>query len=110
MSFSNIIKKIFGDKSSRDLKAIRPILDKIKQEMPKVAQMDLDQLRAQIDSVRADIAKATANDQEQIDKLRKDVESLPFDKRQPVWDKIDEHEKKILDILEDQLKIGRAHV
>ena len=65
--------------------------------------MDLDQLRAQIDSVRADIAKATANDQEQIDKLRKDVESLPFDKRQPVWDKIDEHEKKILDILEDQL-------
>ena len=71
--------------------------------MPKVAQMDLDQLRAQIDSVRADIAKATANDQEQIDKLRKDVESLPFDKRQPVWDKIDEHEKKILDILEDQL-------
>ncbi len=30
MSFSNIIKKIFGDKSSRDLKAIRPILDKIK--------------------------------------------------------------------------------
>ncbi len=103
MSFSNIIKKIFGDKSSRDLKAIRPILDKIKQEMPKVAQMDLDQLRAQIDSVRADIAKATANDQEQIDKLRKDVESLPFDKRQPVWDKIDEHEKKILDILEDQL-------
>ncbi len=103
MSFSNIIKKIFGDKSSRDLKAIRPILDKIKQEMPKVAQMDLDQLRAQIDSVRADIAKATANDQEQIDKLRKDVESLPFDKRQPVWDKIDEHEKKILDILEYQL-------
>ena len=103
MSFSNIIKKIFGDKSSRDLKAIRPILDKIKQEMPKVAQMDLDQLRAQIDSVRADIAKATANDQEQIDKLRKDVESLPYDKRQPVWDKIDEHEKKILDILEDQL-------
>ncbi len=103
MSFSNIIKKIFGDKSSRDLKAIRPILDKIKQEMPKVAQMDLDQLRAQIDSVRADIAKATANDQEQIDKLRKDVESLPFDKRQPVWDKIYEHEKKILDILEDQL-------
>ena len=35
MSFSNIIKKIFGDKSSRDLKAIRPILDKIKQEMPR---------------------------------------------------------------------------
>ena len=30
MSFTSFIKKLFGDKSQRDLKAIKPIVDKIK--------------------------------------------------------------------------------
>ena len=46
MSLSSIINTIFGDKSTGDLKALRPVLEKIKAEMPRIAELDLDGLRA----------------------------------------------------------------
>ena len=103
MSFVTVLKKLFGDKSTRDLKAIQPILAKIKEQMPEVEKLDNDGLRARINGVRADIAEATKADNEAIAKLRTEVEALPFDQRQPLWDQIDAHEKKILDIIEDKL-------
>ncbi len=103
MSVTSFLKKIFGDKSVRDLKAIQPKLKAIKDEMPRIAALDNDGLRREIDNVRAAIAQATAEDRAAIEKLREEVESLPFDKRQPLWDKIDAHEKSILDIIENQL-------
>ncbi|MDE5661496.1 MAG: preprotein translocase subunit SecA, partial [Muribaculaceae bacterium] len=103
MSFTSFLKKVFGDKSTRDLKAIAPILQKIKEQVPVVQQLDNDGLRRRIDEVRADIAAATREDNEAIARLREEVESLPFEQRQPLWDQIDAHEKKILDIIEDKL-------
>ena len=103
MSFVTVLKKLFGDKSTRDLKAIQPILAKIKEQIPVVEKLDNDGLRARINEVRADIAAATAADNEAIAKLRGEVEAPPFDQRQPLWDQIDAHEKKILDIIEDKL-------
>ena len=103
MSFTSIIKKLFGDKSTRDMKAIRPILDKVKAEIPRVEKLDVDQLRGEIDKVRAEIAAAIKPDNDEIAALREKVEGLPFDERQPLWDKIDAHEKNILEVLEQQL-------
>ncbi len=103
MSLTSIISKIFGDKSSRDLKAIRPIVAQIQAEGPRLAQLSNDELRAEIGKVRADLAAATATDREAIDALRNEVESLPFDKRQNLWDDIDRHEKNILETLENKL-------
>ncbi|MDE6468422.1 MAG: preprotein translocase subunit SecA [Muribaculaceae bacterium] len=103
MSFTSFLKKVFGDKSSRDLKAIAPILAQIKAKVPEVQQYTNDQLRAAIDAVRADIAQATKADNDAMAQLREEVETLAFDKRQPLWDKIDAHEKKVLDIIEDKL-------
>lgn len=45
MSVTSFLKKIFGDKSVRDLKAIQPKLKAIKDEMPRVAALDNDGLR-----------------------------------------------------------------
>ena len=103
MSLSSIIKTIFGDKSTRDLKALRPVLEKIKAEMPRIAELDLDGLRAEIDKVRVEIAEATDEKEKEVVQLRSELEGLPFDERKPYWDKIDAAEKKILDILEEQL-------
>ena len=103
MSFTSILKKLFGDKSTRDLKAIAPILQKCKEQIPVAEQKSIDELRAAIDSVRADIAAAVAADEAAIAEIRTNIEDLPFDERQPLWDKIDAHEKNILDILEDKL-------
>nr|MDE6197803.1 hypothetical protein [Muribaculaceae bacterium] len=69
MSFTSFLKKVFGDKSTRDLKAIAPILQKIKEQVPVVQQLDNDGLRRRIDEVRADIAAATREDNEAIARL-----------------------------------------
>ena len=103
MSFVTVLKKLFGDKSTRDLKAIQPILAKIKEQIPEIEKLDNDGLRDRINQVRRDIANATEADNQAIAKLRNEVEGLPFDQRQPLRDRIDAHEKKILDIIEDKL-------
>ncbi len=103
MSFTSLLSKLFGNKSQRDLKEIQPIVDKIKALSPKVQAMTVDELRGQIDGVRADIAAAIKPDEDAIAELKAKVETLPFDERQPLWDEIDKHEKNILETLEVQL-------
>ncbi len=103
MSFTGILSKLFGDKSSRDRKALQPIVDSINALKPQMQALSNDELRGEIDKVRAEIDAAVAVDQKVIDEAREKIDTLPFDQRQPLWDSIDEHEKKILDTLEDQL-------
>ncbi|MDE7411146.1 MAG: preprotein translocase subunit SecA, partial [Paramuribaculum sp.] len=103
MSFNSFLSKLFGNKSQRDLKEIQPIINKIKALIPEVQSLTPDELRARIDAVRADINQATENDRNASAQKRADIESLPFDKRQPLWDEIDRHEKNILDIIEKKL-------
>ena len=103
MSLNSFLSKIFGNKSQRDLKEIQPIIDKIKACGEKVKSLDNDALRQTISDVRADIKKAIEADETAIARLKTEIETLPFDKRQPLWDEIDRHEKNILDTIEDKL-------
>ena len=103
MSLNSFLSKIFGNKSQRDLKEIQPILNKIKALMPEVEGLDNDSLRQRIADVRADIRAAIAPEEEAITSTKATIETVPFDKRQPLWDQIDKHEKNILDILEKKL-------
>ncbi|MCM1337171.1 MAG: preprotein translocase subunit SecA [Candidatus Amulumruptor caecigallinarius] len=103
MSLTSFLSKIFGNKSQRDLREIQPILNKIKAEIPAMEKLSNDELRQKITDVRADIAAATKADREFIDKTKAEIETLPFDKRQPLWDEIDRHDKQILDTIEAKL-------
>ena len=103
MSFNSFITKIFGNKSQRDLKEIRPIIDKIKALGPEMQALTTDELRQRITAVREDIRQATAADEKAIKQKKIEVEELPFDQRQPLWDEIDRHDKNILDTIEDKL-------
>jgi len=103
MSFNSFLSKIFGNKSQRDLKEIRPIINQIKALIPEMQALTLDELRARIQDVRTDIRNAVRADEEAAAKKRAEIESLPFDKRQPLWDEIDRHEKNVLEIIENKL-------
>ena len=103
MSFNSFLSKIFGNKSQRDLKEIQPIINKIKACGEKLKSLDNDALRQTVSDVRADIKKAIEPDETAIASLKTEIESLPFDKRQPLWDDIDRHEKNILDTIEEKL-------
>ena len=103
MSLQSILSKLFGNKSQRDLKEIKPIVDKINAIGPSLKSLSNDELRGKIDQVRAEIDAAVKPDRDAAAEIRAKVEDLPFDERQPLWDEIDKHEKNILDILEEQL-------
>ena len=53
--------------------------------------------------IRADIAAAVADDEKAKADLRAELETLPFEKRQPLWDDIDRHEKAVIDTIEEKL-------
>ena len=104
MSFIDVLQKMFGDKSSRDRKRLQPIVDKINQLRPQMEAMSNDELRQQIDKVRAGIDDAVAPHVQAIAEIRERIESVPFEERQPLWDDIDRHEKKQLELIDEQLR------
>lgn len=84
MSLQTFLSKLFGNKSQRDLKEIKPIVDKINALGPGLKELTNDQLRGKIDEVRADIAAAIKADEDASAELREKVETLPFNERQPL--------------------------
>ena len=52
MGFNDILKALFGNKSTRDLKKLTPTLDKITAVYPEIEKLSNDELRARIDAVR----------------------------------------------------------
>ncbi len=103
MSINSFLSSLFGNKSQRDLREIQPIVNKINALRPQLEELSADQLREKINDVRSDIRNAVAPHESAVKKLREELEALPFDKRQPLWDQIDDHEKKILDAIEKKL-------
>ena len=103
MSFTSFLSKLFGNKSQRDLKEIRPIVDKIIALGPTMKELSNDELRAKVAEVRQALADSIAEDQNTINDLKVKIEELPFDQRQPLWDDIDKREKHILETLDNEL-------
>ena len=46
MGFNEFIGKLFGNKATRDMKEIKPWVDKIKAVYPEIAKLSNDELRA----------------------------------------------------------------
>ena len=46
MNFNKFLKAMFGDKSSRDMKLIQPLVDKVKEVYPEIKKLSNDELRA----------------------------------------------------------------
>ena len=103
MSFNSFLTKLFGNKSQRDLKEIRPIVAQILSAQKTLETLSADELREKINEVRRDIKSATEYSENRIVEIRAEIEKLDVDKRQPLWDEIDKCEKSILDTLEYKL-------
>ena len=56
MAIADILKKIFGSKSDRDMKAIRPVLDQILAIYPEIDKLSNDELRAHSQALKDQIA------------------------------------------------------
>ena len=103
MGFLDIMKSIFGQKSDRDLKAIKPIVEKIKAVYPEIEALSNDELRARVAEARERIQGSVLAKREQIVKIKAEIETLDIDKRAGLWAEVDKIEEEILAVLEEKL-------
>ncbi len=105
MNFLNSVLKMFvGDKSKQDVKAITPIVDKIKSFEAALEALSHDQLRAKTAEFKAKIAEANKAIDEQIAQLLQQAENTEdIDQREDIYEQIDSLKDDAYKITEDVL-------
>ena len=103
MNFNKILKSLFGDKSTRDLKLIQPLVEKVKSVYPDIQKLSNDELRAKSKEIQAYVQGAGKPYREKIAELKAKIEDTPIDEREPIFDEIDKQDKEMLDALEKAL-------
>ena len=103
MNFNKILKSLFGDKSTRDMKLIQPLVEKVKSVYPDIQKLSNDELRAKSKEIQAFVQGAGKPYREKIAELKAKIEDTPIDEREPIFDEIDKQDKEMLDALEKAL-------
>ena len=100
MGFIDLLSKLFGNKSQRDLKEITPWVERVKAIYPEIDALSDDDLRARTASLRQRINDYVASERAEVEELKASVEGKELDEREAIWAKVDKLEKEILDKLE----------
>lgn len=103
MSLNNFLKSLFGDKSSRDMKQIQPLVEKIKAEYSNISGLDNDALRARTKEIQKYVQDSAAEQKKQIEELKAKIEETPIDERETIFNQIDKLDKEVLEIYENAL-------
>ena len=103
MNFNSILKTLFGDKSTRDMKKIQPFVEKVKATSPQIVVLDNDALRARTQELRRQVQEAAKTQKEEIEQLKATIEDTPLDERADIFAKIDKKEKEALEVYEKAL-------
>ncbi len=106
MSFiNNTLKKLFGNKSDRDLKELTPYLGKIKTEYERISLLSHDELREESAKLKQKIQDYIADENTEIANLKAQVENgnATIEEREEIYDKIDQLEALIDDKIEEVL-------
>ena len=104
MSFADILKKLFGSKSERDLKAVRPILDKVLAAYERIDRLTVDELREASAALKERVAAAMASDEARIAQIKEEMDKdLPVKEKEKLASEADTLEKNIDDTIEKVL-------
>jgi preprotein translocase subunit SecA len=104
MGFNDILTKLFGNKSQRDLKEITPYVEKIKAVYPSVEALSNDELRAKSDEIREKVQGYVSEEKAKIASLREGIDDKPLEERELIWAEVDKIEKDIMERLETVLE------
>ncbi|MBP3343918.1 MAG: preprotein translocase subunit SecA [Bacteroidales bacterium] len=105
VSFSGFLKKMFGSKADRDMKAIQPILTKILAAYEKIDKLSDDDLRAEAQRIKGVIADRISANEKKKKGLREQLEdmSITADEKEKLATEVDNLAKKIDEQIEDVL-------
>ena len=103
MNFNKLLKSLFGDKSSRDMKLIQPLVEQVKAVYPEVQKLDNDALRQRTKTLQLQVQKSAQEQKARIEELKATIENTPIDERADIFAQIDKIEKEVLEIYEQAL-------
>ena len=95
MNIIEFITKLFGNKAQKDMREIQPYVDQVKAVYPEIDALSNDALRARSQALMDKIAATVAPKKTKIAELRASIEALEIDKREKVYQQIDDLEKEI---------------
>lgn len=103
MNFNKILTSLFGNKSTRDMKLVKPLVEKVKQAYPEIEKLDNDALRAKTKEIQSYVQDSAKEEKAKIAELKAKIEATPIDERGAIFDQIDKLEKDVLEIYEKAL-------
>ena len=103
MNFNKLLKSLFGDKSSRDMKLIQPLVEQVKAVYPEVQKLDNDALRQRTKTLQLQVQNSAQEQKARIEELKATIENTPIDERADIFAQIDKIEKEVLEIYEQAL-------
>ena len=103
MDINKVLSKLFGNKSTRDMKLIQPWVEKVKAAYPAISALDNDALRAKTKELQQRIQGSADDLKEKIAELKGKIEETPLEDREVIFNRIDKLEKEVLDRYEKAL-------
>ena len=103
MGFIDIITKLFGNKSQKDMKAIMPYVEQVKAVYNQIDGLSDDELRDKSAALMSRLQEAVADKKSRILALKSNIETIEIDQREKVYNEIDHLEKEVLDIYDKTL-------
>ena len=103
MDINKFLSKLFGNKSTRDMKLIQPWVEKVKAAYPTIQALDNDGLRAKTKELQDKIQNSANDLREKIEALKAKIEETPIEDREVIFNNIDKLETQVLDRMEEAL-------
>ena len=95
------MKMIFGSKSDRDMKQIKPILEKVLAAYPAIDKLSNDELRAHSEALKARIREVEAPFEKRIEEIKGELEKdIPVKKKEDLATESDRLVKEEDDAIE----------
>lgn len=104
-SIGKILQKMFGSKAEKDMKQIRPILEKVLESYKRIDTLSDDELRAETARIKQYVADKIAEDELTKKNLREQLESVDIDieKKEDIATEVDKLAKVIDEKIEEAL-------
>ncbi len=105
-SISTILKKMFGSKAERDMKQIKPLLDKILSIYPSIDKLSDDELREATLKIKKTISDYVAEERAKKRELREKLEDINIsaEEKEQLASEVDKLTKKIDEKIEEVLE------
>ena len=103
MNFNKFLQSLFGNKSSRDMKLIQPLVEEVKKAYPEIKALSNDELRARTKQLQQYVQDSAKEQKAKIEELKAKIEDTPIDERETIFNAIDKLEKEVLDLYEKAL-------